>query len=101
MRISDWSSDVCAAHLLHDRADQRAGRSELAIADLVGHAGVLGDGHVDRGAQGTVVGDDLEPTGSNDLLRRSLAGKQSVADLSGQLVVEPTDRKSTRLNSSH
>ena len=77
-----------AAHLLHHRADQRAGRGDLAVADLVGDVGVGGDGVVDGSAQRTVVGDDREPTGRDDLVGGALAGEQSVEDLARQLVVE-------------
>ena len=39
------------AHLLHHRADQRTGRGDLAVADLVRDVGVRLDGAVDRRGQ--------------------------------------------------
>ena len=65
-----------AAHLLHHRTDERTGRGELAVADLVGDVGVGGDRVVDRGDRAPVVGDDRQAAGGDDLLGGALAGEQ-------------------------
>ncbi len=87
-QLADAGGVGLAAHLLHHRADERARRGDLAVADLVGDVGVGGDGGVDRGTEGAVVGDHGQAAGGDDLLGRALAGEQAVEDLAGELVVD-------------
>src|SRR6478672_6062118 len=61
-----------AAHLLHHRTDQGTGGCDLAVADLVGDVRVGGDRGVDRSRQRTLVRDDGEPAGGDDLGGRAL-----------------------------
>src|SRR4051794_12865603 len=67
-----------AAHLLHHRADQRPGRRDLAVADLLGDVGVRSDRALDGLGQRAVVGDHGEAALLDDLVRRPLAGEDAV-----------------------
>ena len=55
---------------------------------------------VDGRRERTVVGDDGEPAGRDDLVGRALAGEHAVEDLPGQLVVERA-RVDQRLDPGH
>src|SRR3546814_5574658 len=97
MRMSDWSSDVCSSDLLIDRM----------IADRVGEVEALGHRRhrreiVDQREGVVIIGDppDDPPVVIESARRRVGALVAEIAIEIG-LVVEPYERKSTRLNSSH
>ena len=87
-QLADPAGIGLTAHLLHHRADQRTGRGDLAVADLVGDVGVRGDRGVDGRGEGTLVGDHGEATAGDHLVGRALAGEDPVEDLACQLVVD-------------
>src|SRR5690606_9798086 len=60
----------------------------LAAADLVGDVGLGGEGFVDGGEEGRVVGDDLEAAFLDDLVGVSFAVEDAVDDLAGEFVGE-------------
>src|SRR3954469_11932262 len=62
-------------HVLHDRTDQGAGGGHLAVADLLGDVGVGLDGAVDRVTERTLVGDDRQTAGGDDLVGSALTGE--------------------------
>src|SRR3546814_3172491 len=120
MRISDWSSDVCSSDLILGR------RGPHQIAMTPKELGELG--HLER-AGPRVDPADLPPEGDDAMLepgmRKSVTHLRSFAanpvakpvtidfdffampvaiegdDHVQRVIVEKTDRKSTRLNSSH
>src|SRR3546814_4275315 len=97
MRISDWSSDVCSSDLRwREQASQFATmldtrgigrepavfqeREKPQLATNLGELSIIADGD-----------DEVTVLGGKCLIRRNV----------GMCVAEATDRKSTRLNSSH
>src|SRR3546814_4449269 len=100
MRISDWSSDVCSSDLLAwalSRALLRrlqvltGGIHKLAAGDYTTRIANKTDDELGRLAQ------DLNRL-ANVLERTEQSRRDFMADISHEL---RTDRKSTRLNSSH
>src|SRR3546814_9174794 len=99
MRISDWSSDVCSSDLDDLAVDRDEGKILIAgaigvrfgIEEVVGEldvvAGLQVQRRLDRRAEGRVVA--VARTVGRGLVQG--AARQA----------EKTDRKSTRLNSSH
>src|SRR3546814_8764360 len=100
MRISDWSSDVCSSDL-----DQRAQVEALEqqVATLKRSDQISRDAN--RDLQGTLAERDEEIAG----LRADVAFYERFVGATGQrrgltvhqLHLQPQDRKSTSLNSSH
>src|SRR3546814_5267032 len=91
MRISDWSSDVCSSDLPERRIAARA----AAARDVIGALRRLGQrkellrlvpGALDQRRVDAMIGDHREA--------EALEG-------GAEILREPVDRKSTRLNSSH
>src|SRR3546814_3666596 len=107
MRISDWSSDVCSSDLitgvhrtwLSPEGDGKApiDTPRRAMGDLLGHAVRFGTAH-----DVIAAGEGIETILS---LRMALPGLPMAAALSAAhlsaILFPATDRKSTRLNSSH
>src|SRR4051812_20114176 len=75
-----------AAHRLHDGADHGTGGLHLAVADLLQHVGLRGEGLVDGGEQRAVVGDDREAARLHDVLGRALARDHALEHLAGEPV---------------
>src|SRR3546814_6560569 len=98
MRISDWSSDVCSSDLdysltLPPPPPPPSADGAIFQADA-GYAALY------EGWKARRVGDPLTIV----LVERTVASKSSTSQLDskGQFgLIPPTDRKSTRLNSSH
>src|SRR3546814_8240354 len=117
MRISDWSSDVCSSDL--SRLDlrpapllprlgarslrERSGRVEMHYT-FEDYALDPERRELTRGSDGVAIGPQVF-----DLLlylvdnRQHVVSKNDLLDVvwEGRIVSESTDRKSTRLNSSH
>src|SRR3546814_4477967 len=99
MRISDWSSDVCSSDL--------TGAADLALQSgaLLTTTANLGGANVSlQGGGGISLGADVTATGNLSLTSQDAAIVQTGGALSvggGTTVAAGTDRKSTRLNSSH
>src|SRR3546814_7838550 len=108
MRISDWSSDVCSSDLLGiltttgDPADEIAaltqGPADLLVVDHYGRDAAYETAC--RQACRRILAIDDAPGRRHDcdILLDPTPGR-SAADYAG--LIPPTDRKSTRLNSSH
>src|SRR3546814_10004597 len=107
MRISDWSSDVCSSDLFLDPLLRYGGnsvtlslyRNDIAFADVAIGANQAG---VAAAIQARGIGDSLFEA----VLAQNAGGaQQAFGDLSGEILASTlsglTDRKSTRLNSSH
>src|SRR3546814_6082226 len=100
MRISDWSSDVCSSDLRHDlvgKVEHRRLQREMLIngevdADIEGRAGfALASAH-------------CAIAETRIILTAGVVSQRVGADLFCRVPVQTdigTDRKSTRLNSSH
>src|SRR3546814_2614196 len=103
MRMSDWSSDVCASDLNAFDAIRSSRDGSVALQappriDIV--VSESGDGFIqirDNGASITAerVWETLTSIGSSRKTARRQAGFRGIGRLAG------IDRKSTRLNSSH
>src|SRR3546814_8192751 len=97
MRISDWSSDVCSSDLytleygnatVEMHTDSvRPGQRVLLIDDLVATGGTM-----------VAAAKLLQRLGANVVEAAAII---DLPDLGGSQAVAATDRKSTRLNSSH
>src|SRR3546814_1009661 len=103
MRISDWSSDVCASDLL-PRLRQALGThlvhappEHLGDQVLLAAEVVVDRGDVDVGAAGHLA----QGGAAEAVLGEQLLGGAEDAVLGRELGVGHRDRKSTRLNSSH
>src|SRR3546814_2137182 len=106
MRISDWSSDVCSSDLLAHRIIATLSRPyvvdnhQLFVGASVGYA---------MGPQDGATVETLTRNADLALYRSKDKGGNVVAPYVPSLhaqaeerrVMEPADRKSTRLNSSH
>src|SRR3546814_9335500 len=99
MRISDWSSDVCSSDLAF------AVERPVAIGTQVVAGEVAGDLAQPRQEAGRVLQAlEVLPGGEEGILGDVLAGRHVAGDRQchrGDRVLAGTDRKSTRLNSSH
>src|SRR5690606_40319211 len=89
----DWSSDVCSSDLPaaaeEDAGAVTPGTPLVALAD---------DLHLASASSLVVPDPELEPTGSNGIA----IAPQNTVNGNALLLINPhTDRKSTRLNSSH
>src|SRR3546814_4335968 len=115
MRISDWSSDVCSSDLVNDwvrAAGIKGLRVDSNTRDLLARAKVVGTGYGDEAALESGLSaaqrdardmpnlgfaadprDTATPRAMDDLLAAIRLGRV--------LRPQTTDRKSTRLNSSH
>src|SRR3546814_9500692 len=128
MRISDWSSDVCSSDLTHHLPGRDCARGsrrtrlhplDLALRPVAGHGGIRGRHRhllrppTDCRAPATgliaLAGGDrasLGPvaTGLGEIFMYTVASEPGATDSDGRpwtLTSLRTDRKSTRLNSSH
>src|SRR3546814_5805280 len=113
MRISDWSSDVCSSDLCARQRGRQAGRSaaqgpgqggvqmvKTAVKTRDGGKGPGGKiGARRTAAQGGQV-QSLDRALSI-LERLAEADGMTLTDLAQSVGLAPSDRKSTRLNSSH
>src|SRR3546814_7899842 len=98
MRISDWSSDVCSSDLLDIIARRQITSfcapptlyRQLVLADFAAHD-LSGLRHC------TSAGEPLNP----EVIRAWREGTGGLTIYDGYGQSESTDRKSTRLNSSH
>ena len=102
-QLADPAGVGLAAHLLHHRTDQRAGRGHLAVADLLGDVGVGRDGLVDRRRQRAVVGDDRRARGrprSRPACPRRRAARRSTCRASLSLSVPSSTSAWTRATSA-
>src|SRR3546814_946586 len=91
MRISDWSSDVCSSDLPTDGWKMPVSFAALPASDqdaIMRAAGLTRSGKVWKGCEGTSEAD-----------AKSVEIKDLNHDGRPEAIV--TDRKSTRLNSSH
>src|SRR5665647_2598583 len=77
-----------AAHLAHDRTDERAGGLDLAVTYLLGSVRVGSDCPVHRCLQGAGAGHDCQVPGRDDILGVTLTSEHPVDDLPRQLVVD-------------
>src|SRR3546814_2609003 len=117
MRISDWSSDVCSSDLTGLGATSLDCRQDGAALDASSRAGYLFNSTIagiERADALLIVGSNprLEAAVLNSRIRkRWLTGKLKVGVIGPQAELTyktdylgagpDTDRKSTRLNSSH
>src|SRR3546814_7875523 len=90
MRISDWSSDVCSSDL--DIGD--LGRREMPVYRHGISADMLGAEH--RLDKGDSIGEKDRDAAAGANARRGEQARGASA-----AILEPGDRKRTRLNSSH
>src|SRR3546814_2300199 len=104
MRISDWSSDVCSSDLeqmlIHEHACVAIDRDMP-----LDHAAILGCA-VTTGAGAVFNATDVTPGESVCVVGCGGVGLAAInaAKIAGAgkiIAVDPVDRKSTRLNSSH
>src|SRR3546814_4618404 len=100
MRISDWSSDVCSSDLFADTAARHRAflpRGELAapaLADLLALD--------DAGFRQVFAGSPIKRIGRDRMVRNAAIAAGNSGDPRFRTrLAELTDRKSTRLNSSH
>src|SRR3546814_5861252 len=110
MRISDWSSDVCSSDLLErrmagaveslkgDLSGLRTGRANIQLLDPV-TVEVYG-AHMPLNQVATVSAPEPRML-SVQVWDKSNVGPVDKAIRSAGLGLNPIDRKSTRLNSSH
>src|SRR3546814_1365133 len=101
MRISDWSSDVCSSDLLRlEREKLVAGlrRLQSTARRLAG-----ADERVDRRAGAVDIADHARLHAQRIFKRPDAVfpARIGIGDHLGMVAGERTDRKSTRLNSSH
>src|SRR3546814_5531467 len=103
MRISDWSSDVCSSDL--HQFDEIAGLvpavelSRQYALPRVGHrAGRTGQREDIGAARDHRAGARLDRRGADRLVAEPA---KEFTETGNILAVEPVDRKSTHLNSSH
>src|SRR3546814_4695280 len=113
MRISDWSSDVCSSDLDEDilGADVAVDERALARGQIVGERG-------ERRRKFAIMPRNIEQEGidaqrAEHLVVREVGAVAIIVrgrgvdrgdarpDLRSKTGVDPADRKSTRLNSSH
>src|SRR3546814_9391803 len=107
MRISDWSSDVCSSDLRADSGSDAAFSirgigSPPYDAGLDQSVSISIDGV--QSARGTVVLQGFFDLAQVEVMKGPQAlffGKNSTAGVISLTSANPTDRKSTRLNSSH
>src|SRR3546814_4017969 len=106
MRTSDWSSDVCSSDLIPD-AETALPKSVKAVSG--------NPGEVERGRTKAADARNLGRNGVKDLFElpeiamtqeRNAGRKQRLRHIATRgdaeaTILEPGDRKSTRLNSSH
>src|SRR3546814_8016144 len=95
MRISDWSSDVCASDLLiHDGIPPvGSGNGELGPAASF-------EGTLSRGIAAEVLA-GFPRNGAFGIARADVVTGGALQDFERQELAAVGDRKSTRLNSSH
>src|SRR3546814_7345011 len=109
MRISDWSSDVCSSDLAREQGIADRGLSLAPGARWRDAAvGITGVGLV-RGAAMVENAHAAHPGSGDDAIgrmpdspdRKAIADRPKTARNGACPPRQPTDRKSTRLNSSH
>src|SRR3546814_4371914 len=112
MRISDWSSDVCASDLIMTgsvasaakvtRTKPRGGITDFDLSQV--DAGIISEAEINRTYRGRIRAVDYRqhlrgildlPTNRTDPLERRRQGHTAMDGHATE------DRKSTRLNSSH
>src|SRR3546814_1266646 len=107
MRISDWSSDVCSSDLQYFNARNTTGATILngRVVRITGGLGTNALVSLDSG-EGDLVGVATEDIPNNSNGRVTTFG--TVNDINTSAFIDgdvlyssATDRKSTRLNSSH
>src|SRR3546814_1278160 len=100
MRISDWSSDVCSSDLMEAAALYAFGEARhkpvLCFAHVTNQMGLIEGGFEKGEANGTRHALDVISVAARTWRRVQAPHSSSIAE-----AVWPTDRKSTRLNSSH
>src|SRR3546814_5214436 len=107
MRISDWSSDVCSSDLLSGGQRQRLAIARAILRDapllLLDEATSALDAESERLVQASL--ERLVEGRSTIVIAHRLAtvrkADRIIVMAHGAIVEEGTDRKSTRLNSSH
>src|SRR3546814_6437576 len=105
MRISDWSSDVCSSDLLYAGAAIGLVLAALAgfgVARMTGPSAPTAETETAADAAPTdtvVITQDGIKTSGIGLAQAASGGVAGI--ILASATVEATDRKSTRLNSSH
>src|SRR3546814_5944513 len=108
MRISDWSSDVCSSDLLEVRRGAHEVRDVQNIADILvdPEGSIEKRSHWEKTSHALLVGAILHVLyAESDKTLRGVANFLSdparAFDRTLKVMMTTTDRKSTRLNSSH
>src|SRR3546814_1893253 len=100
MRISDWSSDVCSSDLKRFGLTRRFVEGRLRLATLA-------EPIFEALSEGTITLDVAKAYASTEnqekqlLVWNSYGTSYANADTIRRAIANETDRKSTRLNSSH
>src|SRR3546814_3979807 len=117
MRISDWSSDVCSSDLIEERAQAfaRSQNPERRVEDVLalGRQKQIRRAYADAAAALAATGKDEDLALAEDIVgfvadmpaavsrRLERAREIMIADRAEGAAGSRSDRKSTRLNSSH